>query len=195
MNDYTYTKYGLSYHADWQSNPHFHYSGDSRRDRIVGDDTDNLIQGKNGNDHLIGGAGNDELNGGAGRDVLTGGAGADAFIFDSKLGRNNVDRITDFNSKEGDVIALSSHIFKGLPSESTGGFTQLKPSHPDVFRAALEKHFRVGDKALDADDHIIYNQASGALYYDSDGNGAGAAVKFAQLKPGTALHYWDLIVL
>ena len=34
-------------------------------------------------------------------------------------------------------------------------------------------------KAADSNDHILYNTTTGALYYDSDGNGPHAAVEFA----------------
>jgi Ca2+-binding RTX toxin-like protein len=39
--------------------------------------------------------------------------------------------------------------------------------------------FSAGTAAHDADDRIIYNKATGALYYDSDGTGAHAQVLFA----------------
>ena len=37
----------------------------------------------------------------------------------------------------------------------------------------------VAPVAADADDFILYDTASGELYYDADGNGGGASVKFA----------------
>jgi len=45
----------------------------------------------------------------------------------------------------------------------------------------------LGKSAKDADDHIVYDQATGALYYDADGNGTGAAIQFARFKAGTVL--------
>jgi len=36
-----------------------------------------------------------------------------------------------------------------------------------------------GGTATDANDYILYDTATGNLYYDADGNGAGARVLFA----------------
>jgi hypothetical protein len=46
--------------------------------------------------------------------------------------------------------------------------------------------FRAGAAALDANDHIIYNKASGYVDYDSNGNAAGGVTHLFLLtnKPG-----------
>jgi Ca2+-binding RTX toxin-like protein len=39
--------------------------------------------------------------------------------------------------------------------------------------------FRAGAHALDGNDFVIYNRATGALLYDPNGNAAGGEVQFA----------------
>jgi Ca2+-binding RTX toxin-like protein len=48
---------------------------------------------------------------------------------------------------------------------------------------------------LDANDRVIYNNATGALFYDADGTGAIAAVQFAEVTPSLALTNLDFLVV
>jgi Ca2+-binding RTX toxin-like protein len=136
----------------------------------------------NGNEFgqsLIGNAGNNYLDGGGGADTLIGLGGNDIFAFTTALGAGNVDRIADF-SHGADHIQLAGNAgepFAALASGTLGAGS-----------------FVIGAAALDADDYIIYNSQTGALIYDSDGNGSGAAVQFATLGTGLSLTAADFIV-
>ena len=55
--------------------------------------------------------------------------------------------------------------------------------------------FATGAGALDATDRIVYNAATGALYFDSDGIGAAAQLRFAQLTPGLTLTNADFEII
>jgi serralysin len=111
--------------------------------------------------YVTGNAGANTIDGGAGSDYLQGRGGADTFAFTTALGPNNVDQIADFVSGT-DRIALDDAVFAGMGGP--GGLTTTA--------------FFAGAAAHDSDDRIIYNQATGQLFYDADGNGAGAAVLF-----------------
>jgi serralysin len=52
----------------------------------------------------------------------------------------------------------------------------------------------IGSAAQDANDRIIYNPATGAVTFDSNGSGAGGAIQFATLSHGLALAAHDFIV-
>jgi Ca2+-binding RTX toxin-like protein len=116
----------------------------------------------------MGGAGDDTLSGGAGNDTLTGKAGSDTFLFDTALSATNVDRITDF-ALGTDTIALDHNVFAGL----TPG-----PLDPSAFALG---------SANASFAQIIYIQKSGALFFDADGTGSGAAIQFASVGPHHAL--------
>ncbi|MCG7392245.1 M10 family metallopeptidase C-terminal domain-containing protein [Microvirga sp. ACRRW] len=150
--------------------PSFTRTGTARSDRLTGDI---------GNDKLSGLGGNDRLNGEAGNDRLSGGSGKDAFVFTTALNKNtNVDTISDFNVKD-DSIRLENAIFRKLTKMG-----ELNKSF-----------FKIGPKAGDANDFIVYNKTKGVLSYDADGSRGGAAIEFAKVKPGTALTHADFFVV
>jgi Ca2+-binding RTX toxin-like protein len=53
----------------------------------------------------------------------------------------------------------------------------------------------MGPAAHDSDDRIIYDSPSGSLFYDSDGTGATAAIKFATLSPSLPLSSADFRIV
>ena len=53
----------------------------------------------------------------------------------------------------------------------------------------------LGTAAADADDRIIYDAATGRLFYDADGNGAGTALHFATVTVGTAITAAEFTVI
>ncbi|HEY8963600.1 MAG TPA: type I secretion C-terminal target domain-containing protein, partial [Alphaproteobacteria bacterium] len=86
-------------------------------DTISGGAGNDTIFAWTGNDTLKGGAGNDILAGEGGADILTGGSGQDVFVSHRGDLGTYVDRITDFDANEGDVIDLSSLIDNGSAAQ------------------------------------------------------------------------------
>jgi len=158
----------------------------------AGDDTinidfslgDNLLDGGNGNDILSalsasgnntlkGGNGNDILIGGSGNDTLYGGNGNDTFVFDTLFKNFNVgvDTIYDFNTTN-DVIQISALSFGGglsIPSLEANQFT-------------------IGTSATTSTQRFIYNDITGALFFDRDGSASGfTQTQFALVTAGLSL--------
>ncbi len=156
-------------------------SGSGFGDKLSGNGSANSLRGAGGNDSLVGGAGNDLLAGGLGRDILAGGAGQDRFRFDTAPATSgNIDTLRDFSVTD-DLIELENAVFPAIGGSGALGGGIL----------------RVGagvSTAADANDHLIYNKTTGALYYDADGAGGDAAVQFAKLAAGLALGKADFLV-
>jgi len=55
--------------------------------------------------------------------------------------------------------------------------------------------FHAGVRATDADDRIIYNRATGGLYFDSDGDGVHTQLLFAVLTTKPPLTAGDFAVI
>jgi len=130
---------------------------------------------------ITGNAGNNAIDGGLGADILTGAAGLDIFRFTTALGGGNLDTITDFSVAD-DTIQMDDAIFSAVGA----------PGANNTLGAGA---FWTGSAAHDADDRIVYDAATGALFYDADGNGAGAAVQFATIGTGLALTNADFVLI
>ncbi|HEX8669462.1 MAG TPA: calcium-binding protein [Allosphingosinicella sp.] len=140
----------------------------------TGNAKSNVMIGNNAGNALSAGGEADHLYGRGGNDTLTGGTGTDSFYFDTALGTGNVDKIADFSVAD-DTIQLNRTIFTGITANGT----------------LAASAFVSGTAAGDGDDRILYDAATGKIFYDADGNGAGAAVLFAQVSVGTALTNLD----
>jgi Ca2+-binding RTX toxin-like protein len=148
------------------------FGGDAGGDTIAGFER---VMGSSQADDLRGSNSANVLNGALGNDTLHGLAGADTFRFTTALG--NVDTIADYSVAD-DRIEIDNAVFTGLAAG-----------------ALAAGAFRTGAAAADADDRIIYNSATGALLFDADGNGAGAAVQFATLSAGLAMAAGEFAVI
>jgi Ca2+-binding RTX toxin-like protein len=158
-------------------------TGNAASNLISGNDARNALAGLGGADTLSGGAGNDLLKGGTGNDVLTGGAGADNFFFIEAPGTANSDLITDFASGA-DRLALDDAFFSGLGALGRFALADAR------FYAAAD-----ATAGHDADDRIVYDSSTGALYYDADGSGAAVALLFATLQDHPTLGASDITVI
>lgn len=145
-------------------------------DTFLGSQAADDIFGSDGNDSLDGFLGNDNIYGGLGNDVLTGGSGQDSFVFGTAPTGTNIDTITDFTVGT-DEIALDDAIFVAVDFSLTSD------------------EFVIGSAATTANHNIIYNSATGALFYDSDGTGAAAQVQFATIGANLLLSNTSFDVL
>ena len=139
--------------------------GNGRANLIIGNAKDNLLSGR---------IGNDTLDGGGGTDQLAGGQGANLFRF-SAPGAHDV--VVDF------VSAVDRLEF------GHAAFTALGATGPLAADA-----FRLDATAADSGDRIVYDSATGSLWYDANGNGSAAALLVATFEAGTPVARGDLWV-
>ena len=142
-------------------------------ENVIGGNLADTLTGNTLANNLNGGGGNDTINGGGGNDTLTGGAGADRFRFATTLNATtNRDVISDFSIAQMDTIELENAVFTAFTT--TG--TLAAPA------------FFIGAAATNANQRILYNSATGGLFYDEDGSGAIGSIAFATLNSGLALN-------
>ena len=165
---YTVVSYVLTAGADVETLA-INYEGSTGAIDLTGNGSGNVVRGNNGANVINGGDGNDEL---------IGLGGQDQYLFNTPLnGTTNVDTLSDFNVAD-DTIRLEDTIFAAFANGPLA-----------------DDRFVVGTAALDANDNILYDSATGAVRYDSDGNGAAAAVQFATVTPGLPLTHLDFLIV
>jgi serralysin len=152
-------------------------TGNALANTITGNSGKNKLAGLGGKDSLDGGEGNDQLDGGTGHDTLTGGGGADKFAFTVAVTSGNSDVITDFSVAD-DTIVLSQKVFTALAKGTISDADAAYATDGDAASA-----------------HIIYDSATGALFYDKDGSGSALDVKIATLAAGLTLTLDNFVIV
>jgi Ca2+-binding RTX toxin-like protein len=163
--------------------------GDGNADSLGGQNQNDMLFGGAGNDTLDGGNGNDTLYGGAGADTLTGGGSntADTFVFGDGWSAG-VDTITDFNRVDGDKLLLVTDyagLFTSLNSVAGGAVDPTQFASGSGLTAADAGHSTA---------RILYDTATGNLWYDADGVGGAASVQFATITGHQPLQASDILV-
>jgi Ca2+-binding RTX toxin-like protein len=132
-------------------------------------------------DNTIGAnAGANIINGSLGNDVLYGYGGNDIFVFDTALNAaTNRDTIADFNAAA-DTIRLENTVFALLTATGT---------------LALNLFKNLSLAVQDPDDVILYNDTTGALFYDSNGLALGGQTQFAALTGSPTVTNLDFVVI
>lgn len=152
--------------------------GNSAANSLLGGAGHDQLNGVAGIDTVDGGAGYDIVNGGSGSDQLIGGAGGDRFRFDTALSATtNVDTIADFSVVD-DTILLARSAF---PALALGGLPAAA--------------FHLGTAAQTTSHRIVYDRATGDIYYDPDGSGAAARTLFARVTAGLGLTSADFTIV
>jgi Ca2+-binding RTX toxin-like protein len=138
------------------------------------------LTGNGAGNVVTGNDGSNVLNGGGGNDTLTGRGGADDFRFDTALDAAfNVAQITDFIVGV-DTIVLDNAVFTAFKADGA---------------VAADRFFVVGTAVQDANDNIVYDRNAGNLFYDSDGAGGAAPIRFATVTPGLNLSAADFFIV
>jgi serralysin len=181
--------------------------GGAFNDSLTGSDAANNLYGAGGNDTLTGAEGNDTLRGadgndwlqggfafavsgsGTGNDVLTGGAGRDSFVFNDAPNPflappgATADLVTDFRSGT-DTLVFDDNVFPtaGPPGRYVAG----DPRFHAAFGAAA---------GHDETDRIVYNTATGDLYFDPDGSGLAPSQIIATIQSDPTVIATDILII
>lgn len=199
--------------------------GEAGSDRLIGGDYGEGgadIYGGDGNDSLsgygvmYGEKGNDKLDGGGSQ--LYGGSGNDTLSGDESTlyGGDGNDVLTGFpavmvGGKGNDIINCTdgnNYVVFNRPTEGIDTINGFLPGDDTIWISAsgfggeltpeatiTPEQFVIGTGSTSSDTRFIYNNASGALYFDVDGTGIGKQVQLATLTDAPAITNNDIFVL
>ena len=156
-------------------------------DRLIGGMGNDKLIGGEGSDYLFGGLGTNILVGGAGNDTMVGGLGADTFLFSGVTALSNgADTITFVASAGINDDTLEFNLF--AVKAATGAYLG------DGAIAAANFVSGAGAVATTVNQYFIYDTTNGALSFDADGSGAGAAVQLATLVGHPTITTADIVL-
>jgi Ca2+-binding RTX toxin-like protein len=174
-------------------------AGNTLNNTVTGNDKVNILNGLGGNDtiygegsndRLIGDLGDDILCGGSGNDTLTGGSGFDRFVLGAPgipytSANNGIDTFVDFQPGV-DKIQLQRSSFTAI---TTIAGSALKPGE---FALVTSDAAAATSSGL-----IVYNQATGNLFYNSNGTaiGYGTGGELATLSNRSTLAASNIVVV
>lgn len=130
-------------------------------------------------------------------------SGIDKILVSKTLLQATYYKLTDVLKDDGagSMVAGTDGIFETIKMAKAAGGKALNAVADDVwFRADVDivdsgvnaGKVLAGTPALTAEDRFVYESATGTLWYDADGNGAGLAQRVVELGAGTAFDYTDI---
>jgi len=149
-------------------------SGNAANDTINGGAGNDIVDGGLDNDSLTGAGGNDTLIGGRGNDTLNGDIGQDKFRFNSPA--EGVDTIVDFDTNLDTIEVLGSAFL--LPV--------------GTLRAS---NFVIGTEATTISHRFLYDNSTGDLFFDPDGNRSADPIQLANLSTIPNLSNTNIVVI
>ena len=150
--------------------------GSGGNDNLTGNSGSNSLTGRSGNDIISGLGGDDFITGSQGSDTLSGGEGSDQFVYLNP--GDGGDTITDFVVGTDKVTAVSAVFGGGVP---VGELPQSS--------------FVYGSTATTSEQRFVFNDVSGELFFDRDGNGAATQQLIATLDGVSNLSAGDIMLL
>jgi Ca2+-binding RTX toxin-like protein len=151
------------------------------------------INGGSGDDTIRGTGGGELIIGGSGIDTLTGNDGADIFRYLTRA-EGAGDSITDFLSRS-DTLEFRSGTggtLFGIGLSTQDGNGNNNTGILDSNRFASGSLTNGLESSIDSNTRFIFDQDTGNLFFDANGNGTGSRVLIATLENGATLSADDI---